>query len=262
MTIGSPWHPSVERVGAGQPVSVDVDRRRVDGGRRPAVGAGAGAGASALGSMVSVAAGAPAVSEVALVRSTGCPTTATTTVAGSAELLTINTSPRGHIDTGPWRFHAGSVTTYEIHASRSEDPEHSEAATTLSSASTARTLISPSGVTARQSAISTAPSIFLNAYGSVMAIVARIFINSAERADHDQLERAVESRFEELGGPPDGLMVHLGYPNDGGLALVEVFRTEELFQSFLDDVLDPALDEAGLLASEPEIHPAWSIARP
>jgi hypothetical protein len=95
-----------------------------------------------------------------------------------------------------------------------------------------------------------------------MAIVARLFIDTAEQADHDRLERAVESRFEELGGPPDGLMVHLGYPHDGGLALLEVFTTEELFRSFVSDVLRPALVEIGLEASEPEIAPAWSIARP
>jgi hypothetical protein len=102
----------------------------------------------------------------------------------------------------------------------------------------------------------------LEPYVAAMAVVARIFIHSAEQDDHDRLERAVESRFGELSGPPDGLMVHLGYPSEGGLALIEVFRTEELFRSFHDDVLVPALGQVALVASEPEIGPAWSIARP
>jgi hypothetical protein len=95
-----------------------------------------------------------------------------------------------------------------------------------------------------------------------MAIVARILIEPAEQNDHDRLQSAVESRLQDLGRPPDGLMLHVGYPHASGFMLVEVWRTEELFRSYVDQLLLPAVAEAGLAAGEPEIGPAWSIARP
>jgi hypothetical protein len=95
-----------------------------------------------------------------------------------------------------------------------------------------------------------------------MAVIARIFIEAAEQSDHDRLESAVEKRFQDLGGPPDGLMVHLGYPENRGLMIVEAWRTEEAFRSYLDLVLEAALRDIGLAAREPDVGPAWSIARP
>jgi hypothetical protein len=95
-----------------------------------------------------------------------------------------------------------------------------------------------------------------------MAIIARVFIESAEQSDHERLERAVEERFQNRGGPPDGLMVHLGYPEGRGLMIVEAWRTEESFRSYFDDVLGAALRDIGLATGEPDIGPAWSIARP
>jgi len=95
-----------------------------------------------------------------------------------------------------------------------------------------------------------------------VAIVARILVEPAEQDDHDRLGSAVESRLEDLGGPPDGLMLHVGYPYGRGFMIVEAWRTEDLFRSYLDQLLLPALSEAGLAAGEAEIGPAWSIARP
>jgi hypothetical protein len=95
-----------------------------------------------------------------------------------------------------------------------------------------------------------------------MAIVARILIEPAGEKDHDRLQSAVESQLQDLGGPPDGLMVHLGYPQGSGLVIIEAWRTEELFRSYMDQILLPALSQAGLAAGGPEIVPAWSIARP
>jgi hypothetical protein len=95
-----------------------------------------------------------------------------------------------------------------------------------------------------------------------MAIVARILVEPAEQNDHDRLQGAVESRIQELGRPPDGLMVHVGYPHESGFMIVEVWRTEESFRAYVDEMLLPALGDAGLVAGEPEIGPAWSIARP
>ena len=95
-----------------------------------------------------------------------------------------------------------------------------------------------------------------------MAIVARILVEPAEQNDHDRLEGGVNSRLHDLGGPPDGLMLNLVYPHGRGFMIVEAWRTEDLFRSYLDQLLLPALSEAGLAAGEAEIGPAWSIARP
>lgn len=95
-----------------------------------------------------------------------------------------------------------------------------------------------------------------------MAIVARIRIAGATADDHDRLEQEVETRFATLGGPPDGLMVHIGYADEGDLVLVEAWRTEDLFESYYRDLLQPALAAADLRACAAEISPALSIARP
>jgi hypothetical protein len=95
-----------------------------------------------------------------------------------------------------------------------------------------------------------------------MAVIVRIVIDSASQDDHDRLGGAVEARLHDQGGPPDGLMVHLGWPVDDGFVITEAWRTEELFRRYREHVLEPALSEAGLFAGEPEIGPAWSIARP
>lgn len=95
-----------------------------------------------------------------------------------------------------------------------------------------------------------------------MAIVAQIFIDSADQNDHDRLQSAVESRIHDIGRPPDGLMVHVSYPRGDGFVIVEAWRTEELFRSYMDELLGPAVAEVALAAGEPEIGQAWSIARP
>lgn len=95
-----------------------------------------------------------------------------------------------------------------------------------------------------------------------MAVIVRIVIDAGSQDDHDRLGGAVESRMQDQGGPPDGLMVHLGWPVADGFVITEAWRTEELFRSYQQDLLEPALIETGLVAREPEITPAWSIARP
>jgi hypothetical protein len=95
-----------------------------------------------------------------------------------------------------------------------------------------------------------------------MAIIVRFRIPSAAAEDHDRLEREIETRFATLGGPADGLMVHLGYPDGNDLVIVQGWRTQDLFDSSLHEVFQPALAAAGLHAEAPDISPAFSIARP
>lgn len=95
-----------------------------------------------------------------------------------------------------------------------------------------------------------------------MAVIVRIVIDSASQDDHNRLGGAVEARLHDQDGPPDGLMVHVGWPDGDGFVIVEAWRTEELFRRYQEHLLEPSLAEAGLVAGEPEVSPAWSIARP
>ena len=95
-----------------------------------------------------------------------------------------------------------------------------------------------------------------------MAIVAHLFIEAAGPDEHDRLQHAIEAEIVARGGPPDGLMAHLGHPSDDGFLVVEAWRTEEQFRTFMSEVLSPALDASGLTARVPEVAPAWSVAIP
>lgn len=72
----------------------------------------------------------------------------------------------------------------------------------------------------------------------------------------------MEAAFRVRGGPPDGLMVHLTCPESDGIAVIEAWRDEAGFRSFMSEVVQPAAEQLGLALTEPVIGPAWSIARP
>ncbi len=95
-----------------------------------------------------------------------------------------------------------------------------------------------------------------------MAVIARLSVDAAGPDDHDRLQHVIDANLAARGGPPEGLMAHLGYPSGDGFLVVEAWRTEEDFRSFMTDVLLPAFDAVGLRATAPEVGPAWSIALP
>jgi hypothetical protein len=95
-----------------------------------------------------------------------------------------------------------------------------------------------------------------------MAILVRTVVDSADHDAHERLGTAVETAIARLGGPPDGLMVHLAYPSGDGFIIIDAWRSEETFRRWQEKVFEPALARAGLNASEPEIGPLWSLARP
>ncbi len=64
-----------------------------------------------------------------------------------------------------------------------------------------------------------------------MAIIVRMLLEPADQDDHDRLQDAVEAGMSRLGGPPEGLMFHLGYPSGQGFLLVEVWRSETFSRS-------------------------------
>ena len=66
----------------------------------------------------------------------------------------------------------------------------------------------------------------------------------------------------DAGGPPDGLMSHVVYPEGDGFVVAEVWRTESDGQHYVDDVLRPLVGELGLTAKDTHVRPVWSFARP
>lgn len=94
-----------------------------------------------------------------------------------------------------------------------------------------------------------------------MAIVVRLRVPGASQEDHDRVQEEVNARLAAAGAPPDGLFVHLGYPDGDDLVLVEAWRSPDGFEAYLADVLAPALAAAGLQALPPEVSTAFSIAR-
>ena len=94
-----------------------------------------------------------------------------------------------------------------------------------------------------------------------MAVVVRTLVEG-DQETHDRLEQVVDAAIARQGRPPDGLMVHLAYPCEGGFLIVEVWRSDDVFRSWWKEAMDPALAEAGITAREHEIGPVWSLARP
>jgi len=97
---------------------------------------------------------------------------------------------------------------------------------------------------------------------TAMAVLGLIRIESAQQDDHDRLQELVESRFSEAGGPPDGLLAHIAHPDGGDFIIVEAWRSEDLFRSYVEAIVVPALVAADLRHSGIEVRPIWSLARP
>ena len=95
-----------------------------------------------------------------------------------------------------------------------------------------------------------------------MAVVAQTFVPRASQADADRFEVSMGAAMEARGGPPAGLMAHIGHPSGDGLMLCNVWRTEADMRSFYDEVVLPKLAEAGLEPEEAVISPVWAFARP
>jgi hypothetical protein len=82
------------------------------------------------------------------------------------------------------------------------------------------------------------------------------------RDDHDAADVKVEEAMGKLGGPPNGLMFHLTWPDGDGFVVLDVWRTEQAAREFLDSVVLPAFGAAGLSVGEPTIRPVWGMAQP
>lgn len=95
-----------------------------------------------------------------------------------------------------------------------------------------------------------------------MAVLVQLTVTPATQQQFNELDAAVGRSMKEAGGPPDGLMSHVVYPEGDGFVVAEVWRTESKGQHYLDQVLRPLIAEVGLPAKGTNVRPVWSFARP
>ena len=95
-----------------------------------------------------------------------------------------------------------------------------------------------------------------------MATLLQLKIAPATQEQFNGLDALVGKSMMEAGGPPEGLMSHVVYPEDNGFVIAEVWRTEPAGRTYIEEVLRPLVTGLDLTAGEPEARPVWSLARP
>jgi len=95
-----------------------------------------------------------------------------------------------------------------------------------------------------------------------MAVLVQLAVITATQQQFNELDAAVGQSMTDAGGPPDGLMSHVVYPEGDGFVVAEVWRTESDGRRYADDVLRPLVGELGLTAKDTKVRPVWSFARP
>jgi hypothetical protein len=72
----------------------------------------------------------------------------------------------------------------------------------------------------------------------------------------------VRRRLEEAGDfPPDGMEYHVRFGSEGNLRVSEIWASREQFHAF-GERLTPAISEAGIEPSEPQILDVYNMIRP
>jgi hypothetical protein len=95
-----------------------------------------------------------------------------------------------------------------------------------------------------------------------MAIVVETLVPRATRDQAELFDASIEEAMGQMGGPPDGLMVHFTRPAGEGFLLCNVWRSEAEMTQFYDDVILPRLADAGLVPDKSDVAPVWVFARP
>ena len=95
-----------------------------------------------------------------------------------------------------------------------------------------------------------------------MAILLLLTVAPATQDQFKALDARVGQAMHQAGGPPDGLMSHVVYPEGDGFVLAEVWRGQAEGDPYVDNVIRPLMGELGLTAHETAIRPVWSYARP
>lgn len=64
--------------------------------------------------------------------------------------------------------------------------------------------------------------------------------------------------------PPPGQLFHVEGPGEGGARVVDVWESEEAFNSFMQERLGPAFERAGVQLPEgarPQFMPVWHMLK-
>jgi hypothetical protein len=94
-----------------------------------------------------------------------------------------------------------------------------------------------------------------------MAVLVRYTPTDLTREKYDQVNQVLMS--QGAGDPPEALLLHVLFGDDGSLRVSEVWSDEETWRGFYDGVLTPAFSEAGVAGGDPEILPVqtfWGAA--
>ena len=95
-----------------------------------------------------------------------------------------------------------------------------------------------------------------------MAVLVQLTVTPATQEQFNELDASVGQSMADAGGPPDGLMSHVVYPEGDGFVVAEVWRTESAGQHYVDEVLRGLVGGLGLTATGTHVRPVWSFARP
>ncbi|WP_332667146.1 hypothetical protein [Aeromicrobium sp.] len=95
-----------------------------------------------------------------------------------------------------------------------------------------------------------------------MAVVLQVTVSPATQEEFNELDARVGESMMSAGGPPDGLMSHVVYPDGDGFVVAEVWRTEAEGLAYVDGVLRRLVTEVGLRPGQTTSRAAWSFARP
>ncbi len=95
-----------------------------------------------------------------------------------------------------------------------------------------------------------------------MAVFFRISVGPSSQDQFNQLDARVGQAMMAAGGPPDGLMSHVVYPEGEGFVIAQVWRNETAARAHVDEVLVGQLTEEGLTLQSTQTQPVWSFAKP
>jgi hypothetical protein len=95
-----------------------------------------------------------------------------------------------------------------------------------------------------------------------VAVLLQVCVLSATQDQFNDLDARVGQSMMQAGGPPDGLMSHVAYPDGAGFVLAEVWRAAAEGKTYVDEVLRPLMNDIGLTVEETTARPIWSFARP
>jgi hypothetical protein len=95
-----------------------------------------------------------------------------------------------------------------------------------------------------------------------MAVVLRLTVSPATQAQFNVLDDRVGEAMDAAGGPPDGLMAHVVYPEGEGFVVAGVWRSEADGRDYVDGTLVGMVADLGLSPGKIDVVPVWSFARP